>query len=202
MIPRWLRATLDGLSRGEGSIRLHPEGFAQVELDASGDLRLHVWHPAVPRLADRDVVHDHAWDLESEVLAGRVENWVYQVREDEAGDWALWEAERRRSDGGSGKPGAEGGSLLRDTGRRFWADPTGGQFAAEGMTYRHPALDFHRSVAVGPTATVMRKSGRVGGHTPRVLARLGQSPDRHGDPGRPTATEAELWAAVYEVLGL
>lgn len=61
--------------------RLHPNGFIQLNLNRAGTCRLHIWSPNItPDMVQktRHPIHDHIFDMESTILLGSMENWVYE----------------------------------------------------------------------------------------------------------------------------
>ena len=59
-------------------IRHHGNGFAQVQL--TEDTRMHVWTPKTMEGAGHNAtIHDHVFDLHSQVLLGALEHQLYDV---------------------------------------------------------------------------------------------------------------------------
>lgn len=56
-------------------------GMARIYLTADASLRLHIWHDRfrVPGVSD---IHNHPWDFESTVIAGRIDNKRYAERDE------------------------------------------------------------------------------------------------------------------------
>lgn len=64
----------------------HPEsyewslqGFGQLRLYLSKEIRLHVWSGKFQYIPQPDPIHDHPWDFESEVIAGSLLNVRYAI---------------------------------------------------------------------------------------------------------------------------
>jgi hypothetical protein len=53
------------------------QGFGMLRLYLAPDVRLHLWH-AEHRWPGVSTMHDHPWDFESEIFAGRLTNRVYR----------------------------------------------------------------------------------------------------------------------------
>jgi hypothetical protein len=182
---------------------LHPEGFAQIQLDPPvGNWKLHVWSDHLPRAADVDVVHDHTWRLTSTVLRGKQVNCLYL--EDDEGlfpggvNYDLYVArnEIRHSNDVST---AGGKQLVRENTVRLIETST--LTIAEGDSYTMGARIFHKSLAEPGTVTLMQKSSRRP-LEPRVAALPGQRPDGGWGEGDIVAPSAgELIDIMIEVLG-
>jgi hypothetical protein len=66
----------------------HPLGFMHLKLFSRGreSLRLHIWPSGdAPRERAAMSIHDHAWDLVSQVLCGELTNHFVDVMPDESG---------------------------------------------------------------------------------------------------------------------
>lgn len=174
-------------------IRVHGNGFIQVESPALGEnARLHVWgHPDIPRQSEPSPIHDHAFGFVSEVLVGRVVNVRYfclSPVEDAGQRYALYEAHcRHRADT----------ELVRASGGEFVPIVAQSEVVSAGQRYEMLPYDFHETVPLLPSATLMRKT-RTTDHAPRVLVRAGREPDnafnRYGHDAE------KLWGIVREVL--
>lgn len=190
-------ALIDVYNSGTDPV-LHPEGFAQIVLDPPvGDWKVHVWSNKLPRVADADVVHDHAWNLTSTVLRGTQVNVLYM--EDEEGlypggrNYDLYVAQEVRHS--TAQPGA-GGKELVCVGkvRLIERAPL---VVPEGESYSMRRQMFHKSMAEPGTATLMHKQNRLK-IAPRVAALPGQRPDAWSEVPPPTANE--LIDIMVEVL--
>jgi hypothetical protein len=71
----------------ETLIEAHPLGMIAIRYKCAGfALRIHVWTSRTSDFRDEFAqVHDHTWHLESYVLAGRVQNHVFDLTEDRTG---------------------------------------------------------------------------------------------------------------------
>lgn len=69
------------------AITLHGLGFLQVPLGGNDKLRLHVWHPELPRRRcfQHSALHDHRFGFRSQVLVGEQINHLYEVEPIEEG---------------------------------------------------------------------------------------------------------------------
>lgn len=169
------------------NIRLHGNGFIQI--DTGKDQRLHVFgHPDAPRQKVPTPIHDHRFSFESEVYCGLLINTVWQLDERLPHTHFVCGYE----------PSGKGGE---DT-RLFETDERGGlhmraQFTVRpGEGYKHRAGVLHETFANEPTITVMRKTGNLDGHSPRVLCRIGLEPDNYFT--RYDIDDDELWRMVAD----
>ena len=84
-------------------ISLHGLGFIQVQLQ--GDLRLHVWHPDLPRRRcfEHSAIHNHRFRFESLVLVGVQINIKYSATPLQPATHTLYRHDGERQEGG-GRP--------------------------------------------------------------------------------------------------
>jgi hypothetical protein len=138
-----LHRLLEGLSTAPPEAVWHPTGFLVLSLRRrhDGALRLHLW-PAGARELGRPCwpVHDHVWDLRSQVLCGCVENREYEVVDDDDGDAVLYAVGY-----GEGRS-----SCMRRSERRVSVREQAPRRIATGERYEIPAGAFHASTR--PTA--------------------------------------------------
>lgn len=70
-------------------IRLHPNGFIQLDLQEDGKKRLHIWpqYSELPRNSKIgvDPIHDHTFGFQSTVIVGMLGNRTYEIKEDPKG---------------------------------------------------------------------------------------------------------------------
>jgi len=142
-------------------------------------------------------VHDHAWDLRSYVLVGRMVHtefsWAPATARD-PGDWEMWEV------AGGDRPGM-GGTSIRPTGRLGRMVPVKTLYVDAGEWYSFPRFRFHLSRPEGVTATHMVKYNRAPNAEPHVAARVGQTPDRAATEPRYVGTQEDLlWRVIEEAL--
>lgn len=193
------------LLTAEIDMRLHPEGFVQVKGLPSG--QLHVWHESLPRYADEDTLHDHVWDLRSQVLVGTQVDEDYAFYVEPEADWqqwcvvdldALYKTQTSCVDSvATDRPGL-GGTAIAPAGVYGYVARIRRIEVPAGESYLIPRRMFHRSLAVPGTATLTHKAARLEGEQPRVLAKRGHSPDR--SPESPEFGADLLWNAVEEVV--
>ncbi len=197
-------------AREGGNPRVHPNGFIQLDLEpvpaswhashqrghSGASRRLHIWNPPGIELPHQDTyneVHDHVFDMESEVVRGALWQHLYELVDDPASDAPLFEAYRavyeKNSDSRLEPTGARG--VLREV-ERF--------LVPSGETYTQPAFTLHDSVPDqgGCVVTVMTKSAIHDGDA-TVVCPADQPPDNDFD--RAAAAPAdEIWQAIWQSL--
>jgi hypothetical protein len=116
----------------------HPTGFLVLTLCRRDDgaLRLHLW-PEDARVHGTPCwpVHDHVWDLRSQVLCGEVQSRGYAVVDDEHGDAVLYAV-------GYGEGSR---SCMRRSARRVSVQGRALRRIAAGEHYEVVAGEFHAS---------------------------------------------------------
>ncbi len=169
------------------SLRVHPNGFIQVDLDHRH--RLHVFHPRLPyRQRTYNPVHDHVFGFVSEVFSGRLVNACYSVVEDE-------------SHGTHCKAHCQGGDRVVVQRGRYYRLRSRASFALQpGQQYEMPAFEFHESLSNEPTMTIIRKDDdTVAQGNPRsatVMTPRGVDPD--DDFNRDDVDLEVLWELIEE----
>lgn len=170
--------------------RLHPNGFIQLEL-GTRKARLHVWpeEPIAVRTVDTPI-HDHVFRFESRVLLGTLLHFIHEYVEDPQGKYCMWSA-------GCSAAGRAHQPLKLIDGRRYdqrteacWRYLPGGRYSFD------PFL-FHKSVAVGLTATIITIDSFDETASPRVICPVGVEPD---STFRRDAFDPELlWSHIERV---
>jgi len=187
-----IHALLVALRRTPPAGTWHPTGFVVLPLDSdpTGALRLHLWPPGARQYGDpRWPVHDHTWELRSEILCGTVTSRGYTVIDDPEGDARLYAVDysTRRS------------SALRRSDRpvRVHANPPRTLHPAEA--YEVAAGDFHASeVEEGHLAATLVATQPTDRRHPWVVG----PPDGPSTVPveRPVATPLEIRALLDAVL--
>jgi hypothetical protein len=179
--------------------RVHPNGFVQLDLRISerqhraSDVRLHIWpeEGRIEKQATDNTIHDHVFDMNSNVLRGVLGQALYKVHVDH-----------------KGKPSHEiymanyscrHSSELAGTGVQvkvvppyepYWIFP--------GDSYNQPAWTFHDTVAEErPLVTVMEKQAVYQGN-PRVLVPMNMGQPVDNDFDRLSTPEELLWEVIDE----
>ena len=174
---------------------LHGDGFIQLALQ--GDMRLHVWHPDLPKcscLVDGSI-HDHRFSFTSHVLVGSQRNMQFQETTPEPATRTTFIAYGHR---GERKPcGSRPWTPLRELSLNLEEDiitPAGGW-------YHQNAFRFHKSIPAAPDgkgATLMRKEKILNGDATSLRPK-GVTPDEDFD--RHQMSENAMWAIIIDVLG-
>lgn len=147
---------------------VHPNGFLQLDLSGNRDLRLHIFHNAIPRQTQRTSIHDHIFDMRSTVLLGNLTDLSYEVVADPDGPYEVHQARAIQCEE----------TNLFPIGQRVRLDEADRRHVKRGEVYELPAFTFHdsRPDPDGFVVTVMRKTKqRVG--TAKVLVPHGVEPD-------------------------
>lgn len=170
--------------------RLHGNGFIQLDLDDGK--RLHVWDPALEGMGQmvRTGIHDHRFSYHSLVVYGRQVHQEYRIVV--GFDLRVYEPQRRE--------GTEDTKLVP-------SDPSkvpdvraivGNRLEIPaGFSYTFEAKEFHDSIPLGLTATIMTKTHVDRNHTARVLVPIDEEPDNEFD--RESVDKAMLWDSIRRV---
>lgn len=180
--------TLDEVKKHGRDIRVHGNGFIQIDLP--DNKRVNVWgHPDIPRQAVSTQLHDHRFDFISFVLRGAMVNAGYQayVPMHSPATHDVYTPEKREGED----------TVLVPHGPALRVRPYHAQVVPAGESYRLPAGSIHETFVNQPTATLMIK-GDVRDIPVRVFCPVGKKPDN--DFVRHEAmNEADLWRIVTEV---
>jgi hypothetical protein len=170
--------------------RVHPNGFLQLNLVESGNLRLHIWHPELPKQSVRTSVHDHVFHMRSTIEVGVLQQVRFTYTLEHSGDPTaeIYMAEYT----------AKSDSTLHPTGVQVALATREDQFITVDGTYEQPPFTFHDSVpCTDIVVTVMEKVAKFEGN-PRVIVPIGCAPDNSFH--REDADEELLWKIIDEAL--
>lgn len=182
---------IDKFKKTAESITLHGLGFLQVQLDAN--MRLHVWHPELPRRScfEHSSAHNHRFSFTSLVLRGTQINTNFEIETEGAKTHTLYLHEGERTRFGN-RPWIPDGDVR--------LVPTCASDVPAGYQYQIEQYLFHSTTPGGDgrVATLMRKTaeGDRGAHS---ACAVGVLPDVDFD--RKQWGETELWDVVRDVLG-
>lgn len=143
---------------------IHPNGFIQLKLTEGR--RMHFWHPEIPRQKVGSPIHDHIFEMSSEILLGTLYHCQIDALPDHNGYYMIWRAE----------PVRDTETTLVSTGERVRADRLPEQQLDPGDSYLFPAFTFHLTRDAMPAVSVITKTQEFDGK-PRVLVRAGEQPD-------------------------
>ncbi len=172
--------------------RVHPNGFIQVDLNAT--YRLHVWHPRLPyRQKTYHPIHDHVFDFTSYVFGGRLVNVTYYLRPNfDDGTHSLWEAHCVEGEESILKPDPLSGPVF--------LVKAGAAVIQPGESYFFPAFRFHETLTNIPTLTIIKKGGPTtyqgAKGKPKIAVPLGVEPDN--EYRRVEVDEEILWQLISE----
>lgn len=176
--------------------RLHPNGFIQLDLDAAGEMRLHVW-PAQPLPIQgqktKHPIHDHNFDMESAIFRGALRNILYQAHEltrlEDDVDFPVYRLHSAEMVGATD-------TVLKPINHRSCAVlQTSAEDFQAGDCYSMSKAVLHESLAVGLTATLVTKLRADPTYRPRVAVPVGITPD---NDYRRAASEGDkvLWHVI------
>jgi len=192
--------------------RVHPNGFIQLDIADVEDgwdeskkrghsgaaVRLHVWNPPgieLPRQKTVNEIHDHVFDMKSQVLVGRLKQSLYSFVLPPAGDDAeihrtheKWRAVYDKASSSRLEATGEIGRLQHQI--SFWIGP--------GQSYEQAAFTFHDSTPDGLVVTRMIKTEVHDGDA-HVVCPVGHNPDNSFDRAK-AADPDLLWEAIKRSL--
>ncbi len=139
---------------GGATLHGHPLGFRVAKVtDGAVSLRLHLWHGDAEEQPGFEV-HDHGFDLQSFVVAGRIRQQTFDARPDPAGGHAVYSVAY-----------SEGGSVLQRTGHRMILERTDEHLVCAGESYEVTAGQLHAAApedcADAVTLVLTRDTGRT-----------------------------------------
>lgn len=179
------------------NISLHGLGFIQVQLPAQR--RMHVWHPSLPRYAQiDDMMHNHSFDFESQVLVGALNNWSYSLD----GATELDEAAESFNCYSHGGERDANGNRPWNRFHRSVITGTRCQQVRAGEMYRMDHSVVHKTEPLngGKVATLMWKTLEDRA-TSMSLLRANLDPHPDVDFDRKQLSDEALWEFVLDVLG-
>lgn len=158
----------------EGRVTLHGLGFLQVKLTDS--MRLHCWHPDLPRRHcwRYSQIHDHRFGFESTVLIGEMKNHVYMPDRPEEED-SFGPLVSYSHDGPRGPSGNRPWTPVR---HEIWLRRIYIEYVDPGNHYHMMPYVLHRTEPLGDgrVVTLMHKTG-VWSDGARSLCFEGIEPD-------------------------
>jgi hypothetical protein len=211
---RWVREAVDRVKEdGGGNIRVHPNGFIQLDLIPVADdwhesyqkghsgatLRLHIWNPPgfkLPHQGTVNEVHTHVFDMHSTIIRGTMEQRIYtfaygsewHIHRHSNPPFKLYRAVYEKNSDSRLEYTGLMGALIEDF---HWS-------VHQKQTYTQPAFTFHDSDARDCVVTVMEKT-QVHEGDAYVLVPADVEPDNSYDRAN-AAPEDYLWGAVVAAL--
>jgi len=173
--------------------RLHPNGFIQLDLTADWSKRLHVWPDEELRAQKtRHPIHDHSFDMESEILTGCLTNLVYEFQASEYNKQTMLYRAKRLPD--TQETILVPATMKQNTGylRLLRAD-----IYRPSSRYTLHKFVLHDSIPHGLTATIMTKS-RMSDYSPLIAIPKGIEPDN--DYRRDRVDTEILWSFIQRGL--
>lgn len=180
-----------------GDPRWHGNGFTQLDLNPRQ--RLHVWHPAwAQNPRHNSTIHDHVFDLTSEVLLGKVGHEAFEVIYGEtlSGPIQVF----RLQGWGSGPYTGAARAEHHEWRGRGTKKSLGSYLIPAGGQYSFPRYQFHESSHEGLTATLMTRSNGVSPDArPRIVCPVIEDPTDARESGHGPGVEA-MWSIVEEAV--
>lgn len=188
--------------------RHHHLGMLQGYLDK--DVRVHIWHPALRANVDDPLrmVHDHRYDISSEVLLGSIQDvsyevWPYEYKDDgerisfmPCGDapfhtslWTILNAKEQE------KHGIHADEVSKCIGA-VWVRETGKRIYQAGDSYTIPRRAFHSTIPGDRLSVTIIRRTNYDEHPARVLGSRALS----GMEFAPTETQMTYVKAAVEEL--
>lgn len=187
-----LNTSVDDLKKTGATPLVHGNGFMQLSLNKDRSHRLHIWHPNMHGQNVSTQIHNHTFGFESEVMYGGIINNVFDVihSDDVTEAMHICEAES--------VPGSEDTILVKIPDGLVDVQLKYTKYITVGKKYYFPPFEYHETIPVGFSATVMRKTITTSGYKARVLCDVDKEPDN--DFSRYSLKEDGLWAIVDELL--
>lgn len=179
----------DYVRRHGGNIRIHGNGFIQIDLRFLSGHRIHVFgHPAIPRQVHPTPIHDHRFGFRSTILSGCLVN-------------VMWEAYAHQGGGVTHevctyRAGVGEDTKLEPLGEHVFLAKRYAEVLTPEMMYMVGAGELHETFANEATITYMVKT-ETADITPRVLCRMGQNPDNAFDR-HTVMPEEHMWEIVRD----
>lgn len=133
----------------ERQLSLHGLGFIQMRLNDF--MRIHVWHPDLPRRmnAAKTAIHTHRGAFVSTVMRGEQTNRFYRVTNNFDGPYRAYKHAPVRTPNGCRPWDLIGGRDIKLVDERTYG---------EGQSYRVPQGAFHETINSGKVATLVNLS--------------------------------------------
>lgn len=177
----------DDILRDGRNIRVHPNGFIQIDLPEN--LRVHVWHNHLKQPERVSTgIHDHVYGFRSLILAGELLHSWYRIKPVVGGEFTIYEAHKTDREDSELKLVLSEHELSKIRSSTMHA----------GQWYTIDPLEFHL-VDATLCATVIETFGAIPDAKARVVFHNTSEPLKNFsryqyDPG-------QLWELVEDVLG-
>lgn len=187
---------------GELQPRMHPNGFIQLDLmldpeSRIANRRLHVWpdnSDDFPRQKVRTSIHDHKFDMSSEILVGELRQVTFNF----SLEWEMLEGPTHQIY--VARYSERHSSTLEPSGAVCRLASMSEEVYEPGEIYEQDAATFHDTeIPDGVlTATLMTKVKEYEFHQPRVMVPIGFTPDN--DFRRDEVDVDLLWDKIDEAM--
>ena len=172
--------------------RFHGNGFLQMYIN--DNQRLHIWTPELPPIRNHNAtIHDHRFDLHSDVLFGLLGHKTFDLEEDIEGSHRIIQLE------GASKVRKRPGHFVED--EYFNLILRHGYMFAAGSSYTFKSRLFHDSYSNEFTVTVITKSDTINSFARIVMEKEFEQPTHAFDPKTQPSQEV-LWDTIYTACSL
>ena len=170
--------------------RFHGNGF--VQLYVGEGKRLHIWSPRLPAIRDHNAtLHNHRYDVHSEVLYGKLIHTIYSIIDDPRGKY-------QRNVVNTSNPEDKPLTGPEGTGQRVSLVDIGRYEMSAGSFYVFPYPFFHTSEARELTVTLFEQVNDDRSRHPVVISPFGKAPTHAFDPATAPSEEV-LWEVIHNV---
>ncbi len=202
--------TFDELVAGHEEPRVHGNGFLQLNLNAEGTRRLHIWDCSLPRQVVATPIHDHVFAMRSTVILGMLEHTELEAVSAFRGGMRpathrVYRAKQIEGTQNTELVPDDGLVRLETVQRLILHAGSIYTFPAGALHTSYNGLDLHGFSGTAPlprdqtTATIMEKIEAPPTYgRPRVLCEIGQEPDN--DFNRDGHDPAMLWGLIEKTL--
>jgi hypothetical protein len=119
------------------------QGLGMLRTYLANNVRLHIWNDWL-RIKNVTPIHNHAWDLESTIVAGSIVNIIYFIMPSPGA--VIYK--RRTIDTNKGIVLAEDTCGLREVSREYYT---------EGQQYNQQWYEIHQSIPSDGTVTIIER---------------------------------------------
>jgi hypothetical protein len=185
---------LQNLKKDGCKIISQPLGFYRIFLTAkdalSAGLLLHIWtRPNQHRKSKEIDIHSHTFDMTSRVLCGSLINRLYQVNQNESGNYKLVNVFH---------DGKKATRVVTDT----LVEPTiiKEEIVDSGNIYTFGSKIFHSTEIVNyPTITLMEKTNMIPDNAVNII-KSDYAENEVGTYQQPDFDQEEIWKIIFDKL--
>ncbi len=166
--------------------RFHGNGFIQLYL--SERKRLHIWSPNLPPIRSHNArIHDHRYDMISEILWGKLQHTTFDVCIMSTGNYDMIQLD------GASEVRHKPGHILLD---KYSREIKHQYCFAKGSSYSFNRHLFHDSAADTFTVTIMTKGAENSDSFARIIVPTGTKQPTHAFAPEYQPTQKLLWQEI------